>query len=288
MSPSLKFTSGVRVEEGVEAELRDRRRRSPTGRRRRSSCSSTSSGCPASARCRCPGCRPAARLTLNGLTERLWNCSVESPLFMPSSLRRHARQQLLAAAKARLGEAARIVAPRRDVGELRRSSASTPPSLTSKNWNGLAGLVTSACWSGCRPFGWQDVGRVHRHVGGGDAGVGREHDAALVGERSRRTSTSRPRRRCRGGRRACRRSCRTSTGRCTSCAWRSRGRPGWSWSGSRTPARRSRRRRCGTAALSGAAAARPSWTYMRVLPFGSTVTANSGRVVVVAPSSATA
>ena len=29
----------------------------------------------------------------------------------------------------------------------------TPPSLVSKNWNGSFGLVTSACWSGCSPFG---------------------------------------------------------------------------------------------------------------------------------------
>ena len=28
-----------------------------------------------------------------------------------------------------------------------------PPSFASKNWYGLFGFVTSACWSGCSPFG---------------------------------------------------------------------------------------------------------------------------------------
>ena len=147
------------------------------------------------------------------------------PLVHALELRGHAREQLPAAAERGLDQRAAVgvVAPGRDVAKspLERM---TPPSFTSKNWNGLSGMRDDRVLVGMQAVRMVDVGGVHRHVRGAHAGVGREHDTALVRKSPRHRSTSRPRRRRRDDRPACTRSCRTSTVRCTRCRSRS---PGW-------------------------------------------------------------
>src|SRR5512136_148595 len=96
---------------------------------------------------------PWRTFTLNGLTERLWNWSVGSPLFRLSSLDgiaesicRHRSSD--APLSPRLGSSHHD--DRLTSSPLERI---TPPSLVSMNWNGLPGTVTIECWSGCSPLG---------------------------------------------------------------------------------------------------------------------------------------
>ena len=80
------------------------------------------------------------------LTDRLWNCSVDSPLFMLTSL-------FATRASSRLHKAvsdssrSRVVALAETSPNL-PSDRTTPPSEPVMNCSGLPGTVTIACWSG--------------------------------------------------------------------------------------------------------------------------------------------
>src|SRR5512143_897813 len=96
---------------------------------------------------------PWRTLTLCGLTERLWNWSVVSPLlrlWSSDGIRESICLQ-------RSSEAP--LSPRFGSSHHEERSTNTPleritpPSLVSMNWNGLPGTVTIECWSGCSPLG---------------------------------------------------------------------------------------------------------------------------------------
>src|SRR5262245_55872387 len=96
---------------------------------------------------------PCSRFLSCGLTDRLWNCSVLRPVFILSSLD-GIRDSIC-------WQRARALPDRPRFGSVQNDERSTkdplermtPPSLLSKNWNGLFGLTTNACWSGWSPFG---------------------------------------------------------------------------------------------------------------------------------------
>src|SRR5713101_4194283 len=86
---------------------------------------------------------PWTSLTLRGFTERLWNCSVLSPLFkLVSKVGTRERS---------CWQRAKAVADNPREFQLAETSAKdplermTPPSDDSQNWNGLFGLVTRRC-----------------------------------------------------------------------------------------------------------------------------------------------
>src|SRR4029453_14967248 len=97
-------------------------------------------------------CVPPIRfLESNGLTDRLWNCSVDRPLFKlnrcegtrESSCWHNVKPFPVRPRAAHCAETS-VKSP------LERMS---PPSEPSKNKYGLPGCVTIACWSGWMPFG---------------------------------------------------------------------------------------------------------------------------------------
>src|SRR5262245_53248980 len=96
---------------------------------------------------------PCSRLVLNGLTDRLWNCSVLRPLFRPSSL--DGIRESICRHRSRAAPDSCRFGSSHHADRLTNSpdDRMTPPSLVSKNCNGLLGLTTRSCWSGCRPFG---------------------------------------------------------------------------------------------------------------------------------------
>src|SRR5262245_44429421 len=158
-----------------------------------------------------------------------------------------------------------------------------PPSFDSKNWNGSSGLVTSACWSGCRALGcsWS-VASMVMSVAVAPASV--ESTTARLLERFSPYAYAPP-------------------------AWRMWGWPAGVWtklSYVHWPVHRLLVAKPGSATFrllrfvkTGAPVATsslrnsrevgvpvaPSCTYMRVLPFGSSVTASSGRMVLTLGSS---
>src|SRR5438128_12385084 len=82
------------------------------------------------------------------------------PFVRAEQVRWHGRQQKMAARPTRGADKPRVkpvVTLRRDVGNepLERT---TPPSEASKNSPLLLGFTTSACWSGCMPFGATNIG----------------------------------------------------------------------------------------------------------------------------------
>ena len=85
MSPLLKFTSGVALK-----KVWKRKAGSPTSKPDWPPSPiivfSHLVGLPGVCHVPLSCVPPCSTLTLNGLTERLWNCSVDSPLFMPVSL----------------------------------------------------------------------------------------------------------------------------------------------------------------------------------------------------------
>ena len=155
------------------------RRRSPTGRRRRSSCSATRPGRPVS---HVPlSCvPPCSMFALCGLTDRLWNWSVRSPLFSPSSF--DGTRESICLQRASVGREPAVVAPRRDVAEV-AVRAHDAAVVRLEELERVARGRDETCWSGWSAFGWSWVGRVHRHVRPADARVGREDHGALVRDR---------------------------------------------------------------------------------------------------------
>src|SRR2546425_4055739 len=96
----------------------------------------------------------------NGLIDRLWNWSVDSPLFR---LNRYVGTR-----DSSCLQSARLVGPSGRLSHCDEMSAKSPldfirpPSEPSKNKPGLFGATTSACWSGWMPcgeteFGWQQL-----------------------------------------------------------------------------------------------------------------------------------
>src|ERR671937_2325701 len=98
---------------------------------------------------------PITLSTLAGLTDRLWNWRVFSPLFRLVSVVGTADSSCLH--RASLSAAFVPVnvreSQRDDVSLSVPSERMTPPSEPSQNCRGLLGFTTSACWSGWRPFG---------------------------------------------------------------------------------------------------------------------------------------
>src|SRR6266516_5957881 len=94
---------------------------------------------------------PCRSFELAGFTERLWNWIVSSPtLRLTSCLGTRDsscwhRVRSLPTSERKLH--------REEVLEKTPSDRTTPPSEPSKNWLGLAGFVTSTCWSGWSPCG---------------------------------------------------------------------------------------------------------------------------------------
>src|SRR4051812_2136675 len=94
---------------------------------------------------------PCTFFEFAGFTDRCWNCSVCRPLFMFVYAPGTAESSDLhcgSCAAVRWRESHRA-----DVSTRVPSDRIRPPSEPSMNWSGLPGMVTSACWSGCRPFG---------------------------------------------------------------------------------------------------------------------------------------
>src|SRR5262245_406716 len=92
-------------------------------------------------------CVPPCRiLALNGLTDKLWNWSVVRPLLRLVS----SDGMLESIWWQRASEfAERFRLSHHDERSTRSPlDRITPPSFVSKNWNGLLGFVTRACWSG--------------------------------------------------------------------------------------------------------------------------------------------
>src|SRR6185369_8417718 len=84
------------------------------------------------------------------LADRLWNCNVDSPLFMFTSwfgtrLSRLLQYAVLAAFIPRVSHFA-------DMSAKLPSERTTPPSEPVMNCSGLPGTVTMACSSGCSPY----------------------------------------------------------------------------------------------------------------------------------------
>ena len=149
-------------------------------------------------------------------TDRLWNCRVERPLFMLTSLLRHPVEQALAERRVRRRRArARRTWPRRP--RTCRPSGRRRRRAPVMNCSGLPGTVTIACWSGW--IASRVVGiAVLRQVAEGRSAVGRQQPrrARSTARAAGRRRTSRRGRRRPGARPACRRRCRTSTARCSS------------------------------------------------------------------------
>src|SRR5882724_7671958 len=92
---------------------------------------------------------PCTSFAFAGFTDRLWNCSVWSPLFRlvyDVGARDKSCLQRLSAGSIRLRPSQRL-----EMSVNVPSDRIRPPSEPSKYWFGLFGFTANACWSGCRP-----------------------------------------------------------------------------------------------------------------------------------------
>src|SRR5438874_2798675 len=89
---------------------------------------------------------PCTSFAFAGLTDRLWNCKVCRPLFrlvhVVGARAKSCLQRLSA------GSESPRPSQRLEMSVNVPSDRIRPPSEPSKNWLGLFGLVTNACWSG--------------------------------------------------------------------------------------------------------------------------------------------
>src|SRR4051812_35906096 len=86
-----------------------------------------------------------------GLTEKLWNWSVDSPLFRLVSF--PGTRDSSCWQSARLAPVSPRVAHSAEVSTNSPLERTRPPSEPKKATFGFDGTVTIACWSGCIPFG---------------------------------------------------------------------------------------------------------------------------------------
>src|SRR6266404_6717405 len=92
---------------------------------------------------------PCTSFAFAGFTDRLWNCKVCRPLFR--LVHDVGARDKSCWHRARLTRPSPRPPQRLEMSVNVPSDRIRPPSEPSKNWLGLFGFTTKACWSGCRP-----------------------------------------------------------------------------------------------------------------------------------------